>query len=158
MGGGRNHQFAPLSPRENKYTQAIICAFTRWQCCHDQGSLATEIILAQMPEEESVGHHWERPGRPHCLVERLAVWLTGLASLSLTLSCGCTQWKQLIPLFYGEEGGGGLRTDNRALSLEMSAVTLGDCPTGQRHFRKKPRYKMSVENGMKLCDEGNETV
>lgn len=58
----------------------------------------------------------------------------------------------MIPLFYGEEAGGGLRTNNRALSLEMSAVTPGDCPTGQRHFRKKPRYKMTVENSMKPCD------
>lgn len=38
-----------------------------------------------------------RPGRP-----------TGPASPSLTQSCGCTPEKQLIPLFYGEEGGGGL--------------------------------------------------
>lgn len=35
----------------------------------------------------------------------------------------------------------------------MSAVTLGDCPTGHRHFSKTPRYKMSVENSMKPCDE-----
>lgn len=110
-----------------------------------------------MAKEESVGYHWEPCGRSGCLVKRLADRLTGLASLTLTLSCRCTQWKQLIPLFYREEGGGGLRTDNKALSLEMSAVTLGDCPTGQRYFRKKPRYKTSMENSMKLCDEGNET-
>lgn len=64
----------------------------------------------------------------------------------------------MIPLFYREEGGGGLRSNNRSLSLEMSAVTLGDCPTGQRHFCKKPRYKMSVENSMKFCDKCNETL
>lgn len=62
----------------------------------------------------------------------------------------------MIPLFYEEEGGGGLRTNNRALSLEMSAVMPGDCPTGRRHFHKKPRYKMSVENSIKLFDEGSE--
>lgn len=52
----------------------------------------------------------------------------GLASPSLTQSCACTQWKQLIPLFYGEEGEGGLKANNKALSLKMSCretVRLG---------------------------------
>lgn len=72
--------------------------------------------------------------RFHCL-PGVADWLPGWkengpGSLQ---QCGCTQWKQLIPLFYGW-GGGGLTDDNRALSLEMSAVKLRDCPTGQKRL------------------------
>lgn len=156
MGLCRTHWSAPVSPRENKYIHKPLFVHLRG------GSAATiKVLMLQRQYQRNLwaaqSHHWKRQGRPGCLVGRLADQLTGPASLSLTQSCGCTQWKQLIPLFYGEEGGGGLTSNNSALSLEMSAVTPGDCPTGQRHFRKKPRYKISVENSMKPCDEGNET-
>lgn len=80
--------------------------------------------------------------------------LAGRLAGRTVLSCsgGCTQWKQLIALFYGERGR--LRDDNRALSLEMSAIQLRDCPTGQRGFLWKPRYKMNVENITKLKRQG----
>ena len=150
-----------LPGKINIYTSHYLCLYEVWGQSRSRASChATEIILAHMPEEESVG-----PSTELSLEIKRSLWLPGRtagrlakspASLSLTQSCGCTQWKQLIPLFYGEEGGGGLRSNNRPLSLEMSAVTPGDSPTGQRHFHKKPRYKMSVENNMKLCEEGNE--
>lgn len=55
---------------------------------------------------------------------------------------------------------GGLRTNNRALSLEMSAVTPGDCPAGQTHFcKKKKKGTKHVENSMKFYgDSANERV
>lgn len=65
----------------------------------------------------------------------------------------------MIPLFYGEEGGGGgLRTNNRALSLKMSAIEPGGLSDWAETLWETPRYKMSAENSTKRCDEGNEIL
>lgn len=70
---------APLSPRENKYIHKPLFVHLRGGGHHhDQGSRATEIILAQMPGEESVGSAERSLGMTR------SAWLPGRTAGRLT--------------------------------------------------------------------------
>lgn len=102
---------------------------------------------------------WSCPG---CLVWRLADWPTSPASLApspraVDVLSG-SNWYHCF-MKRRAEGGVGLRTNNRALSLEMSAVTSGDCPARQTHFHAKSQGTKHVENTMKFDgDSASERV
>lgn len=141
MGGvcGSTGLLCCLTGKINTYTSHYLCIYEVAVQRGSRLSCYTDNISADAWWGISGQEEWW--GRPGCPVGRLAASQTGPAILSLTQSCSCTQWKQLIPLFYREEGGGGLGPNNKALSVEMSAVMLGDCPTGQSHFHEKAKVQ-----------------
>lgn len=138
-----------------------MCVFMRWQCLHI-ASQYRDIISASVrrcgPKLEATSKNevalaawcddWQTGQQaPPAWLPLRELWMYSVEAIDT------------IVLWRGGRRGGGLRTNNRALSLEMSAVTSGDCPARQTHFHAKSQGTKHVENTMKFDgDSASERV